>query len=319
MSDLSIDRRRRALAAAGLDPDAPMRAAPSYSNEVWIGAEVVVRINHPGLLGGNPARLLREAALAARLPPAARYPEILGSGADAGMAWLALRRVPGVELGRAWRTMSATARERAIGQLAEALSVLHAVPCDDITGDDIEPPHTLPLAPLLALVEEAIAEGGDSELLRETAAFVRERWAAFDDTGLGLVHGDPHLENWLWDGAQVSAMLDLEWSRRSWFECDLEILLSIADHPALFVAADYEHEVDRADYADLARWLAAAQPRWFAHPRVIDRLEVLHVSRTLGAIVEEPRHATRTEHLRRVLAGTSPFRCAGQPPPPLSF
>ena len=87
------------------------------------------------------------------------------------------------------------------------------------------------------------AEGADPGLLGDVTELVRARWDAFDDTGRGLVHGDPHFENALWDGARLSALLDLEWSRRSWLACDLEILLAIADHPATFAAADYAHTV----------------------------------------------------------------------------
>jgi len=51
-----IQRRRRALAAAGLDPDLAVTRGASFANEVWIGDEVVVRINHAEQLGGDPER-----------------------------------------------------------------------------------------------------------------------------------------------------------------------------------------------------------------------------------------------------------------------
>lgn len=308
MAGDAIARRRRVLAAAGLDPDLEMAHAPSYANEVWVGDAVVLRINHTGLVGAAPERLLREAAIAARLPREARYPEILAVGRDDDLAWIAVRRVPGRVLGRAWGTMRPAERERAIAELAEALSAVHATGAGALDDDALRPPHTLPLAPLLALNDEVVAGGGDPGLHGELAALVRERWSAFDDDGRGLAHGDPHLENVLWDGEHVSALLDLEWSRPSWIACDLEILLAIADHPAVFVSADYEHTVDPADYRDLPRWLRARQPAWFAHPRLIDRLEVLLVSRTLACISELPPLALRVDHLRAVLAGTSYLR-----------
>lgn len=287
-----------------------MERARSYANEVWVGELVVVRINHVGQLGGDPARLLREAVIASRVPPEVRYPEIVSAGGTGEMAWLITRRVRGIELGRAWATMSSRAREHAIRQLAGCLAALHATPCDDV-GRDLDPPHTLPLEPMLALVERVIEIGCDPVVCREAAAFVSARWQAFDESGVGLVHGDPHFENVLWDGSRVSALLDFEWSRRSWIDCDLEILLSIAEDPALFAADDYAHEIDRAAYVEVGRWLADAQPGWFAHPRLIDRLEVLHVSRTLGHLEIAPGGAARElgmTHLRRVLAGASCFR-----------
>ena len=76
----------------------------------------------------------------------------------------------------------------------------------------------------------------------------------------------------------------------------------------LFAAADDEREVDAADYAAIPRWLAAAAPAWFSPPELLDRLDVLHVSRTLGALVEMPGSAIRSRHLRAALAGATPFR-----------
>ena len=303
-----VGRRRLALVAAGLDPDLAVIRGPSFANEVWIGDELVIRINHAGQIGGDPERMLREAAIAARLPREARYPDVLDAGRNGDLAWIVTRRAPGVALGRAWAAMRPTEHERAIVELAEALDALHGVDIGALDAFDLEPPHTLPLGPLLALIDAVIADGADPGLLGDVAALVRARWDAFDDTGRGLVHGDPHFENAMWDGAQLSALLDLEWSRRSWLACDLEILLAIADHPATFAAADYAHTVAATDYAAIPRWLAAARPGWFTDPRLLDRLEVLHVSRTLGALHEQPGSALRLGHLRAVLAGTSYLR-----------
>jgi Ser/Thr protein kinase RdoA (MazF antagonist) len=132
---------------------------------------------------------------------------------------------------------------------------------------------------------------------------------------MGLVHGDPHLENVLWDGEHVSALLDLDWSRRSWLEVDLETLLSFCDHPFVFVAEDYEDRALARDYARVPGWLAAEYPQWFAHPRLADRLAVLHANRMVGILADHPRRGpidptdVRDERARlcAALAGTSPI------------
>jgi aminoglycoside phosphotransferase (APT) family kinase protein len=295
-SSVEHDRRRHALARCGLDRDLAMVRGPSYANEVWIGDAVVLRINPRGV-----GRLAREARIVALLPREALYPEILAVGDDGELEWMLSRRVPGVALGRAWLGMPVAHRERAIHEFAGALAAIHATPCAGIP-DDIRPPHTLPLEPLLALVEDIRERGGDPGLLAATADFVRAKWSAFDDADRGLVHGDPHLENVLWDGERISAVLDLECARPSWIHADLEILLAVADHPRLFASADYELEVEAADYAELPGWLAAAQPGWFAHPRALDRLEVLHVSRTLGCFEDSIEHRIRWDHLRAAIS-----------------
>jgi hygromycin-B 7''-O-kinase len=282
----SLARARRALAAAGIAADAPIERAWSYANETWLGEGFVLRVNNRGDVG----RLRREADLALRLPAEARHPGVLDHGTAGELEWLLLRRVRGVVLSRAWPEMERRLRERAARELASALRAMHGVDGPDLPRDaDLDPPHILPLDRLLDLLASVGAAGLiDGRLRGDLEAFIRARWDAFDESGMGLVHGDPHLENVLWDGEHISALLDLDWSRRSWFEVDLEILLSFCAQPFLFVAADYEDRALADDYGEVRGWLEAEYPRWFAHPRLADRLAVLHVSRRLGVIDEVP-------------------------------
>jgi Phosphotransferase enzyme family len=277
------ERRVRALRAAGL-ADRPMLRG-SGTHEVWIADSFVLRVN------AGARRLYREAAVAARLPPEARYPGVLDAGDDGTIEWLVTRRVRGDSLLGAWPAMSARRQESATRQLASALRAFHASPADDV---DLAPPHTLPLEALVALARE---------IEPAAEAFVIARWSAFDGENIGLVHGDPHLENVLWDGSELW-LIDLEWSRRSWLECDLETLLAVADHPSLFAVSDYE---EIGDHREMPRWLRDEYPAWFAHPRLRERLEVLFVSRTLGLIAEYPDSEVWRRHLHAALAGHAPL------------
>jgi aminoglycoside phosphotransferase (APT) family kinase protein len=314
----SIAHLRRVLVAAGLDPRLPMTRVESYANEVWVGDEVVVRLNHARLPGASPGRLLREAEIAARVAPEVGYPAIVAAGVDRddGLAWVISRRVQGIQLGRAWPSLSPAARERAIGELAAGLMALHGTPLAGVPALEQQPPHTLPLAEIIVLIDRLVDAGYDAALLDEAGAFVIEHWPELAAAPHCLVHGDPHLENAMWDGTRLSALLDLEWAQAAWVECDLEILLAVAAHPALFAAEDYAAELRPADYADIPRWLAAACPTWFAPARLLDRLELLLVSRTLGcldnaspvALTSDAALALRITHLRAILGGTSYLR-----------
>jgi hypothetical protein len=202
-------RRRQALRGAGLDPDLAMIRAASNANEVWIGDELVVRINSTGA-----GRLAREATVAARAPREALVPPIVELGHDGALEWSISRRASGGELGRQWKTMTPALRERAIDELAGALAALHATPTAGLDAPELAPPHTLPLEPLRALIDELAAAHPEHEAqLAACDAFVTARWSAFDDADRGLAHGDPHLENVLWNGVHVTALLDLEWAR----------------------------------------------------------------------------------------------------------
>jgi Ser/Thr protein kinase RdoA (MazF antagonist) len=198
--------------------------------------------------------------------------------------------------------MTAAERERAIRELADMLDALHAT---DTTGiaDDIEGPHAVTRADVLATVDRAAHEpGNDPVLIFEVGAFIRDRWdRVFDTPHDALVHGDPHLENVLWDGTRVTALVDLEWSRRAWRECDLEILIAHASHPALFAAADYEATIEAAAYRAIPEWLRRAKPAWFEHPHLPERIALMFASRTLGCLVDAPGNEVRHAHLRQIV------------------
>jgi hypothetical protein len=77
MSD-QVRRKPHALAAAGLDLDMVMVRMPTYSNEVRIGDDLVIRIDHRASSWAAPrGRLVREAAVAAGLSADVRCPEIM--------------------------------------------------------------------------------------------------------------------------------------------------------------------------------------------------------------------------------------------------
>lgn len=288
-----MDRLHDILSGAGFDPDQPLRHVVRPTTDLWIGEAIVVKLARTA-----PERLRRELAIADRVAPQVKYPEILARGET----WAITQRAGGDELGRAWGTMTPRDRERAIRQLADMLDALHATETTEIE-DTIAGPHAVTRADLMATAERAAHEvGNDMVLIYEVLAFIRERWdAAFAEPHDVLIHGDPHLENVLWDGKDITAVLDLEWARRGWRECDLEILLAVASHPALFAAEDYAASIVAGDYRAIPDWLRSAKPSWFAHAFVAERIALMFASRTLGHLVDQPGAAIRHRHLRALV------------------
>ena len=120
---------------------------------------------------------------------------------------------------------------------------------------------------------------------------------AFDDADRGLAHGDPHLENVLWNGAHVTALLDLEWARPTWLHADLETLLAIS-----LTSRDGSHRriTKRASNAPITRTCRAGCARRIrarsSTPRLADLLAVLRASRELGLWSDHP-HSYAPERL----------------------
>ncbi len=282
MTAISELRARRALKGAGLDAQMPLELASSVTNEVWLGPDVVVRINTQ-----PDRRLQREAELAMALPSSVGYPTILADGEDLGIEWLISERALGRPLSRCWPAMHPVQRRRAVRELAERMQAIHRTTAPAL-GPLHRTPQLLDRSPsgslatrrlLAALQEAARLPNVDPVVLHEAAALVSATAGSLDPfDGRTLVHGDLTFENVLWDGQHITAVLDFEWSRPGPSDLDLDVLLRFVAYPELHVAADYEHLTRREDYLPVAWWLAEEYPELFQRPRALDRLRIYSIA-----------------------------------------
>jgi hygromycin-B 7''-O-kinase len=291
-------RARRALAEAGLDYAMPLTRASSVTNEVWIGAEVVIRVNR------RPnQRLRREAFLGPLLPPEVHYPEIVAYGGELGADWLIVRRRPGEVLSRRWPSMSTGERRSATRQFATLLCNLHEVRTPDALPDIDAAPQLLAnreygvVAPLLAALTslrglrfvDPVLIGALHEIVEDTHQVLEP----FDTSH--LVHGDLHFENVLWDGRAITAVLDFEWARGGPADLDLDVLLRFCAFPYLHVAEDYEAQTLSRDYAPVPYWLAEDYPGLFAHPHLLDRMRLYCIAYDVRELLTFPPPAPASQ------------------------
>ena len=243
--------------------------------------------------------------------------------------WLISKRTPGVELSRAWPTMSEPQRREAIRQLADALRCLHATgqPITEtgplrppfLDRDSLECPHQLPASRVLTLLGRAShLQYVDAGLIAGAVELVQSIAPALEDDGEapGLVHGDAHFENVLWHDDAITAILDFEWSRPAAADIDLDIILRFCADPALHVADDYRHLADARQYQAVPTWLREAYPELFAHPRLRDRLMLYDLAYDVRHLLQHPptdsinalphHHALR--RIRRTVDGRNHLR-----------
>lgn len=291
-------------AAAG-----PFTPAFSYSNDVWIGREAVLRLSRTT---GPDARQERERRVLAMLPPAVPHADVLAHGQHGGRDWLLLRRAPGQVLGRAWPIASLSTRRALIDQLGEALRALHALPVPDWLGLDPDAgvrQFQQPPSQIETLANAAAAlPGVDRDLVAEAAAFVRVRLPLFTEDEAVVVHADLHWENLMVEGDRLSALLDFETTRPAAPDLELDVLLRFCRWPHLPVAKEYEQLMLPVDFGEVPAWLAAAYPALFAGPHVRERLEAYAVMYDLRLGMEYPERPGEREwspwtRLRDLLAG----------------
>ncbi|MEY2434856.1 MAG: hypothetical protein QOC92_4581 [Acidimicrobiaceae bacterium] len=291
-------RAKHALEEAHLDPNVELTRASSVTNEVWLTPEYAIRVNRR-----PDHRLRREAKIGPELPPEVHYPEVIAYGTGTGFDWLVVRRKPGNVLSRCWPTMAPSQRRLAVRQLAFMLRTLHHSTCPNGL-DDLGAPQLLkggqgqePTAPLLVGLNQARSfENVDTAIVDALIDIVRRTSRSLEPFDVQtLIHGDLTFENVLWDGDQVTALIDFEWSRAAPADLDLDVILRFCAFPELHVAEDYADQTKAEDYEDVAWWLREDYPQLFAFPHALERLRLFAIAFDVRDLLAFPPTAPPTQ------------------------
>ena len=282
-------RLRLVAEAAKLTIDATPIPLPSDSNDAWKIGELVLRI----CWRGDRTRLQREALVLEHLPDEVPHVRLVAAGVIDDLSWTLTHWVPGTMLSHGWADRDRTQRRTAAEQLGHALRALHAwepspevraalaarsaqPDTSDVIGADLNP---LPVDRALRLLEPAThLENVDQQLVVQLGEEIK-RLRPIDplrnpSDGV-VIHGDAHLNNVIWDGMRLVALLDYEWGRLGPPDLELQPLLASDDATALI------------------RSVVDAYPPIAAHPRFVERLWLYDLSATLrDLLVKAPLPAT---------------------------
>lgn len=289
-------RARVALQEAGLPHDGPLVRANSTRNEVFIASEHVIRFNQQ-----PNQRLKREAEICEILPPQSWTPQVVAHGGRPGADYLIVEKRPGASLSRIWPQMSDGQRRQAIHQFTLFLKDLHQIPnCDRIPEVD-SPPHLLgggyPVEALLAglqtLGRTPNVDSGLTHAAREMVLDAEDALADYNTSR--LIHGDLSLENVLWDGRQITAIVDFEWCRGGPADLDLDVLSRYFAIPEAHVSAEAEEWQHTEDYYSVPLWMSEVYPELFAHPNLADRLLIYAMAFEVRDLLENPPPANKRD------------------------
>jgi aminoglycoside phosphotransferase (APT) family kinase protein len=190
-----------------------------------------------------------------------------------------------------------------VRQLAFMLRTLHDS-TSPVGLDDVGAPQLLqggqgqaPVAPLLAGLERVRAlPNVDKKLIDALVDVVRKTERVLEPFDVPtLIHGDLTFENVLWDGEQVTSLIDFEWSRAAPVDLELDVLLRFCAFPALHVAADYAEQTKPEDYEDVAWWLREDYPGLFAFPHALDRLRLYAIAFDVPQLLHSPPEASMSD------------------------
>ncbi|WP_426364674.1 phosphotransferase family protein [Streptomyces sp. E-08] len=287
-------RLARVLSALGMSRDVEAVPLESYSNDAWRIGDQIVRVCWRGDIG----RLRREAAVVPLLPAEIPCPEVLADGDDGELAWTVTRRMPGQGLHALWPTLNEAERRAAITQLADVLRTLHAwQPPEPVRGLLLGRLRSRPKGPAAIVgadlcplpVERAqvlVSHAEPSSGLGLVASRLAEL-AALDpylEEPQGVVHGDLHFANLLWDKGRITAVLDFEWVRLGPPDLDLLPLLRSVD----WAGTGDAELLPPQETARILGWLADDYPQLFEHPRLIHRLWLYQLANTVRELYTWP-------------------------------
>ncbi|MBI3970061.1 MAG: aminoglycoside phosphotransferase family protein [Chloroflexi bacterium] len=211
------------LARHGVDIRTARRAG-GWSNLTWLAGGLAIRV----AAAPGSGDLLREAQLAALLPPEVGYPRIVDSGVAAGHEWMLAEEAPGTNLGRAWPDRGWDERARALVELWEKAEAVHTV--DRAEAER----HARPDSPFYAgsrpaadtqvrqLEARSVLAPAQSAVLRAT---LDRFWKTLSTGRPVLNHGDLCIENALWHRGHVSCLLDFEFAVIAPVELDANEML----------------------------------------------------------------------------------------------
>lgn len=271
-----LQSRREAwglLRQAGLSAD-ELEPGDGVANDVWLTSSHVVRMND----GRFREAFRYEARVLGMLPTAIPHPVVVAQGARDGGEFLILERLPGTTLDEAWPFLSTAERRAIIRELADIVRHLHNLEpaawmenpwvADAMAGRYADAYHAPPLLFGELIGSARRARPDASVVLDRTRAFIARRFDVFSGDREVPVHTDLHTRNVLVDGGRISGLIDFEGFRLAPADVELDMLLRSVRW------AMTSPLTQSLGYEQVPQWFQEGYPELFAHPRLIDRLEV---------------------------------------------
>jgi len=305
------------LLAAHRIGDGALTSMQGWSNQIWATDTHVVRIS-----SGRFDQSLRYEVDVLQALPHVPCPRVVAVGRIGGREWMIQTRLAGETLMQAWPRLSLDERERAVRSLAETLRGVHATPLSDglreppwraaalRPGGDLSTALRLDPIHYRRLVDANLERGAaPADLLHAASALIAARLPLFEDDVPVLTHGDITFTNVIWDGTAAS-LIDFEASAAAPLDRELDLLLRFLEEPEAVgpgAAGD-----SKAPYQPVLGWLRDAYPELFAHPTLVERIEVYDALWELVQLLNyPPDHPRNTAaRLENLVLGRAPWKAA---------
>lgn len=216
----------------------------------------------------------------------AKIPKIQDVGEVDGHRYLLMDRIQGEKLSGSWHTFSETQKESFIRQICEQMKILHS-----IKFEKYSPQRPKEFDTLLESIEWQMSETKvDDSKLDEVAKtnldllnqFYEENKKILDERGGAVfVHNDLHFENVLFDGDQISGIIDFDFSRQFAKDFELRCLVDFFFAPKYYVEEKLEPIWIEFQLGKELDWFKKYYPELFNHPQILTRFRLFIMNQIL--------------------------------------
>lgn len=210
----------------GLSFEAAERAG-GWTNAVWLNGSFALRVSKQA---GND-KIIREAERSKMLPQSVGYPRNIAAGIIDGYEWSLSERVQGVNLSSIWNDLSWAQKAKAVNQILDIAMDVHSVSVSSVEHLTSKSAwyNSFDRDSSIADIERYTAKGLFTLQQGKNLHDALERFYDYSTcVAPVLCHGDITTDNILWQGGNVTSLLDFEHSVIAPRQLDIHSLVNLA-------------------------------------------------------------------------------------------
>ena len=223
----------------------------------------------------------------------AKVPRTIDYGEIDSRQYLLTEKMPGKKLSCDWLFFSEIQKENFIIQIVEQLKILHSIRFDKYSP---QRPHEFDnFKDAIAFITTSI-NGFDSvdtkKLDKQTGEnfkFIKQYYQnnldILDEVETAVfVHNDLHFENILYQGDEITALIDFDFARQAPKDYELWHLVDFFREPVYYVAKELEPMWRRYNIGNEIRYFKKHYPELFAYKDLLSRLRLYMVDQMIDDI-----------------------------------
>lgn len=212
----------------------------------------------------------------------AKVPQVIDCGIENGKEYLLTTKLSGRKLAEDWHRFSAKQKESFIAQTAEQLKLFHSIGFASYSL--IRPREFADFkSAMRSFVDFDVLQGKEfDEITENNLQLIKDYYQKNEnlltETGTAvLVHNDLHFENILYEGDNLTGIIDFDFARQAPKDYELWHLIDFFHTPFYFVEEKLEPIWKKYELKTDLKLFKKYYPELFADDRLFDRLRLYFI------------------------------------------